>query len=115
MAGQSDGSNADACVVVGAKSTAGKQAYQTFVQVEELQKHLCGQTRPHFFRGVATVRPISPFTVSSAISAVHAFRHWSFDTITALTLYKVRTRHLQYITGCGKALQHCGARCGAIW
>ena len=62
MAGQSGSSNADVGVVVGAKSPAGKEAYQTFVQVEELQKPLCGQSRPHFFRGVATVRPFSPST-----------------------------------------------------
>ncbi|XP_075264861.1 uncharacterized protein LOC142357027 [Convolutriloba macropyga] len=30
-------------------------AHETFVQVEELQKGLCGITRPHFFRGVATI------------------------------------------------------------
>jgi pantoate--beta-alanine ligase len=28
---------------------------QTFVEVEELSRPLCGQSRPHFFRGVATV------------------------------------------------------------
>ena len=83
MAGQSNGSNADTGVVVGAKSTAGKRAYQTYVQVEELQKPLCGQSRPHFFRGVATVGPLSPFTSSSAASLVSAFRLWSIDTMTA--------------------------------
>jgi len=30
-------------------------AHETFVQVEQLQKPLCGGSRPHFFRGVATV------------------------------------------------------------
>ena len=59
LAGQSGGSSDDEGVVVGARSTAGKQAYQTFVQVEELQKPLCGQSRPHFFRGVATVHTLS--------------------------------------------------------
>ena len=115
MAGQSDGSNADVGVVVGAKSTAGKEAYQTFIQVEELQRPLCGQSRPHFFRGVATVRPFFPSTALSAVIVVHAFRHWSSDTMTALTLYNARTRHLQYITGCGKALQYRRARCGSVW
>eukprot|EP00193_Tetraselmis_chui_P015873 CAMPEP_0177789240 /NCGR_PEP_ID=MMETSP0491_2-20121128/22629_1 /TAXON_ID=63592 /ORGANISM="Tetraselmis chuii, Strain PLY429" /LENGTH=304 /DNA_ID=CAMNT_0019311061 /DNA_START=38 /DNA_END=952 /DNA_ORIENTATION=+ len=30
-------------------------SHETFVQVEHLQKGLCGITRPHFFRGVATI------------------------------------------------------------
>jgi len=29
--------------------------HETYVQVEQLQKVLCGVSRPHFFRGVATV------------------------------------------------------------
>jgi len=29
--------------------------YATYVEVERLQEGLCGVTRPHFFRGVATV------------------------------------------------------------
>ncbi len=31
------------------------RAYATYVQVERLQNGLCGATRPHFFKGVATV------------------------------------------------------------
>ena len=47
--GASDSSN-----VVGAgEHLAG--AHETFIQVEQLQKGLCGVSRPHFFRGVATV------------------------------------------------------------
>ncbi|KAK9813858.1 hypothetical protein WJX73_002233 [Symbiochloris irregularis] len=30
-------------------------SHETFVQVERLQKGLCARTRPHFFKGVATV------------------------------------------------------------
>jgi len=30
-------------------------SHETYVQVEQLQKGLCGITRPHFFRGVATI------------------------------------------------------------
>ena len=30
-------------------------AHETFIQVKQLQKGLCGISRPHFFRGVATV------------------------------------------------------------
>jgi pantoate--beta-alanine ligase len=29
--------------------------YQTYVEVMRLTEHLCGKSRPHFFRGVATV------------------------------------------------------------
>jgi pantoate--beta-alanine ligase len=32
-----------------------RDAHETFVTVERLQKPLCGGSRPHFFRGVATV------------------------------------------------------------
>ncbi|GMH35865.1 hypothetical protein BSKO_03733 [Bryopsis sp. KO-2023] len=42
----------DASHVIGAAS---EQTHQTIVQVEQLEKPLCGQSRPHFFRGVATV------------------------------------------------------------
>ncbi|MBW2306974.1 MAG: pantoate--beta-alanine ligase [Deltaproteobacteria bacterium] len=31
------------------------KGFQTFIEVEELSKPLCGISRPHFFRGVATV------------------------------------------------------------
>ncbi len=31
------------------------EGFQTFIEVEELSKPLCGISRPHFFRGVATV------------------------------------------------------------
>lgn len=31
------------------------EGYATYVTVERLQDHLCGVSRPHFFRGVATV------------------------------------------------------------
>lgn len=48
--GEGDTSN-----VVGAgEHIAG--AHETFIQVEQLQKGLCGVSRPHFFRGVATVK-----------------------------------------------------------
>lgn len=44
----------DTANVVGAgEHIAG--AHETFIQVEQLQKGLCGVSRPHFFRGVATV------------------------------------------------------------
>jgi hypothetical protein len=42
--------------VVGRESNH-PDAHETFVQVERLQRPLCGGSRPHFFRGVATVRP----------------------------------------------------------
>lgn len=49
------GSGGDEGVVVGvSKHRPG--AHETFVQVEQLQQGLCGRSRPHFFRGVATVR-----------------------------------------------------------
>mmetsp|Transcript_40333 Transcript_40333/g.89566 ORF Transcript_40333/g.89566 Transcript_40333/m.89566 type:complete len:320 (-) Transcript_40333:719-1678(-) len=40
--------------VVG-NETAHPDSHETFVQVERLQLPLCGKSRPHFFRGVATV------------------------------------------------------------
>ncbi|GBF96254.1 hypothetical protein Rsub_08799 [Raphidocelis subcapitata] len=47
--GADDGSN-----VVGRES-GHPDAHETFVQVEKLQLPLCGGSRPHFFRGVATI------------------------------------------------------------
>lgn len=32
-----------------------RENYATYVEVERLQDELCGKTRPHFFKGVATV------------------------------------------------------------
>ena len=50
---QAAGSDADAVVGAAGPSPSG---HETFVQVERLQQGLCGRSRPHFFRGVATVR-----------------------------------------------------------
>lgn len=36
-------------------STMYPENYATYIEVERLQEGLCGNTRPHFFRGVATV------------------------------------------------------------
>lgn len=44
----------DASNVVGAEEHI-VGAHETFVEVQQLQKGLCGLSRPHFFRGVATV------------------------------------------------------------
>lgn len=44
----------DSDMVVG-KGTHTPQRHDTYVQVEHLQTPLCGASRPHFFRGVATV------------------------------------------------------------
>ncbi|BDA44254.1 Pantoate-beta-alanine ligase [Coccomyxa sp. Obi] len=52
--GTSAASGDDAGNVVGAVEHQ-KGAHETFIQVEQLQKPLCGKSRPHFFRGVATV------------------------------------------------------------
>ena len=51
--GQSAGSS-DADAVIGAARPS-PSGHETFVQVEQLQQGLCGRSRPHFFRGVATV------------------------------------------------------------
>lgn len=49
VAGADDGSN-----VVGRES-GHPDAHETWVTVERLQQGMCGVSRPHFFRGVATV------------------------------------------------------------
>ncbi len=53
VAGSSDGAGDNANVVGSGEHVVG--AHETFIQVEQLQKGLCGVSRPHFFRGVATV------------------------------------------------------------
>jgi len=42
-------------VVLCAHAPDGVRAYVVLLQVERLQQPLCGGSRPHFFRGVATV------------------------------------------------------------
>ena len=49
-----EGVDGDSANVVGRES-GHPDAHETFVQVEKLQLPLCGGSRPHFFRGVATV------------------------------------------------------------
>eukprot|EP01025_Chloroclados_australasicus_P059492 TRINITY_DN7522_c0_g1_i3.p1 TRINITY_DN7522_c0_g1~~TRINITY_DN7522_c0_g1_i3.p1 ORF type:complete len:347 (-),score=33.01 TRINITY_DN7522_c0_g1_i3:151-1068(-) len=44
----------DSLNVVGANESQ-EGTHQTFVQTENLEKGLCGISRPHFFRGVATI------------------------------------------------------------
>lgn len=48
---------ADTSMVVGANEAAGapSDAHSTWVTVDSLSAGLCADTRPHFFRGVATV------------------------------------------------------------
>ena len=48
-------------MVVGAAATRQSiSGHETFVQVERLQQGLCGRSRPHFFKGVATVGSLRP-------------------------------------------------------
>ncbi|KAL0042229.1 hypothetical protein WJX77_006723 [Trebouxia sp. C0004] len=49
----SDSAGDNANVVGAGEHVVG--AHETFIQVEQLQKGLCGVSRPHFFRGVATI------------------------------------------------------------
>ncbi|DBA98444.1 TPA: hypothetical protein ACH3X3_012448 [Trebouxia sp. C0006] len=49
----SQGAGDNANVVGAGEHVVG--AHETFIQVEQLQKGLCGVSRPHFFRGVATI------------------------------------------------------------
>lgn len=50
------GGAVDAGLVVGASEEADPEAHETWVTVERLSRGLCAQSRPHFFRGVCTVR-----------------------------------------------------------
>lgn len=50
------GSVANAAMVVGASDAVDPEAHETWVTVEHLSQGLCAKTRPHFFRGVCTVR-----------------------------------------------------------
>jgi hypothetical protein len=63
--GAGDGSN-----VVGRES-GHPDSHETWVTVERLQQGLCGVSRPHFFRGVATVSCLaaaSAFTATSQLT-----------------------------------------------
>ena len=53
------GAAANAAMVVGAcegAAEADPDAHETWVEVERLSRGLCARSRPHFFRGVCTVR-----------------------------------------------------------
>jgi pantoate--beta-alanine ligase len=54
--GDSSGAGRDAGMVVGASDAYDPTAHETWVSVEHLSQGLCAKTRPHFFRGVCTVR-----------------------------------------------------------
>lgn len=49
-----EGAASDAGNVVG-REVAHPDAHETWVTVQQLQRGMCGDSRPHFFRGVATV------------------------------------------------------------
>ena len=53
-AGRGSGPAGDRANVVGVAAPA-DGAHETWVEVTRLQAGLCGGSRPHFFRGVATV------------------------------------------------------------
>lgn len=55
------GQHGDSGNVVG-REGGHPDSHETYVQVERLQKPLCGGSRPHFFRGVCTVRGILAHT-----------------------------------------------------
>ncbi len=71
------GMNDDSANVVG-REVGHPDAHETWVTVEQLQQGLCGVSRPHFFRGVATVSYKSlefmPFT-SCNLSRVTPMAH----------------------------------------
>ena len=48
------GVSGDTGNVVG-REVAHPDAHETWVTVQQLQQGMCGDSRPHFFRGVATV------------------------------------------------------------
>ena len=52
----SSGTAANAAMVVGASDAVDPESHETWVTVERLSQGLCAKTRPHFFRGVCTVR-----------------------------------------------------------
>lgn len=75
--GTSTSSGTDSSNVVGSgEHIVG--AHETFIQVEQLQKGMCGVSRPHFFRGVATVSPqiirllLATVAAGSACVLLHA-------------------------------------------
>lgn len=64
--GSSSLGSGDASMVVGAaQGEAASDAHSTWVNVEGLSQGLCAGSRPHFFRGVATVRMVSVEGVES--------------------------------------------------
>ncbi|KAK9865151.1 hypothetical protein WJX84_005493 [Apatococcus fuscideae] len=41
--------------LAGSEAAPAAESHETYIQVERLQQPLCGKSRPHFFKGVATV------------------------------------------------------------
>ncbi|KAK9832455.1 hypothetical protein WJX74_010762 [Apatococcus lobatus] len=49
------GSSTEGQHLAGTDDSPAADSHETYIQVERLQQGLCGRSRPHFFRGVATV------------------------------------------------------------
>ena len=86
--------------------------HETFVQTELLQQPLCGESRPHFFKGVATVR----FHVTSSASKLSYCLHLRHPGVLYSTVaIWYPTKPTLLFADSDKAVQHCWARCGCLW
>lgn len=84
-------------------------AHETFIQVEQLQRPLCGKSRPHFFRGVATV---GRYSFLMCINLLDRFAHaWP----PSVGNQHVAPRWVASCAGGGKAVQHHRTRCRGVW
>ena len=93
----SSGSPGDNANVVGAGAHV-VGAHETFIQVEQLQKGLCGVSRPHFFRGVATVS--LDHCLSALDSVWSGFVTYSCHHHARFTIRRCKCRHDVMPTHC---------------
>jgi hypothetical protein len=95
-------------------------AHETWVTVQQLQRGMCGDSRPHFFRGVATVSAAGCSALSAAQQLCHATVPslmlrlvWSIRKVAGTVMHEVALLVRTLLTRRAAALSCMRGRCCA--